>query len=155
LNILSYKVQSGFDRIKAEMAKDGLLKNAFPDDYIPPVYPGAHDSPRIEAWKRLYHEQRIFAFSNDFNYSKTKLKDTLQAYVQRGQSVDPAFMILEADLKTRRSSRRGEAVFEASTLIQSGLDVLRHNGSALVDAEDLKDWARRLKPRFAVSGDSR
>ena len=155
LNILSYRVQSEFDKVKADMTKDDLLKNAYSGNYIPPVYPTPRDSPRIDSWKKLYHEQRVFAFSNDFSYSKTKLKDTLQAFVKRGQSVDPAFMILEADLRTRRSSRSGEAVFEASTLIQNGLEVLKQRGSVLADGAALEDWARRLKARFAVAGDSR
>ena len=155
LNILSYRIQSQFDRVKSEMVKEGHIKNAYSEDYIPPVYPDPRDSPRINSWKKLYHEIRLFAYSGDFNYTKSRLKDSLQAWVKRGEGVDPAFMILEGDLKTRRSSHRGESVFEASTLIQNGFEVLQHKSSVLVEDMSLKDWARRLKTRFAVAEDSK
>jgi hypothetical protein len=154
LNILSYKVQSQFDKVKADMVRSGHIQNAYSEKYIPPVYPDVHDTPRVEAWKRFYHELRLLAYSREFEYSRTKLKDTLQAWVKRGEKVDPAFLILEGDLKTRRYAHRGETVFEASTLIQNGEEILRSSGSTLVDPVSLKEWAKRLKARFAVAGDA-
>lgn len=155
LGLINYRVQNVFDSLKGEMVRAGHIPQGFAPDYIPSAFARRLDSSALsnypagaaEAWRRFYHAERIHAYAEDFDYSKTKVKDSLAHWKRTRIFVDPAFLLLEAELLMRDKSARPPS-YEIAGHIRFGMEENYRRPPLLLAEEVVSEWGKRLKQRL-------